>query len=137
MTDDQSKLGRALRGYRKQKRKSQAVVAARARVSVNTLRNLERGKGRASSLARVLRALGLEMKLDGSRTQHPLQKLEDVRLSRDYSQRFVAEKLRVSRNTLGRIERGAGVHLGSIEAYAEAIDAPLYLAPVKKKSRRR
>ena len=136
MTDLLNKLGRAVRGYRRQQRQTQAMVAAKARVSVNTLRNIERGKGRALSFDRVLRALHLELKLDGSRSRVPLATLVDVRLGHAYSQRFVAKQLQMSRNTLGRLERGCSVRLETLEVYARAIDANLYVAPATKKGRR-
>ena len=136
MTDILNKLGRAVCGYRRQQRQTQAAIAAKARISVNTLRNIERGKGRASSFDRVLRALDLELKLDGSGSRTPLAKLADVRLGNGYSQRFVAKQLHMSRNTLGRLERGDSVRLETLEVYARAIDANLYVAPAQKKGRR-
>ena len=123
MTDILNKLGGAVCGYRRQQRQTQAAIAAKARISVNTLRNIERGKGRASSFDQVLRALDLELKLDGSRSRTPLVKLMDVRLDNGCSQRFVAKQLRMSRNTLGRVELGGPVRLDTLEVYARAIDA--------------
>lgn len=128
-----SLIGRALRRYRRRRRQGQIEIAWRAQVSVNTVGNLERGRGRLSSLRRILKVMRLELKLEGSRARDPLLALRRVRESRGYSQRFVAERLAMSRHTLAAIERGEDVLLEKLEVYARAIDARLIVVTKTRK----
>ena len=52
-----------------------------------------------------------------------------------YSQRFVAERLHMVRNTLGRLERGGPVRLATLEVCAQAIEAKLDVVPKTERTR--
>lgn len=75
-------LGERLRAARLRRRMTQAALAARADVSLPTLRKLEQGEG-SSSLATLLRALevlGLDHDLDALAREDELgRRLQDIR----------------------------------------------------------
>ena len=58
-------LGERLRDLRLRKNITQAALAERALLSVGTIKSLEAGKGKLSSLVAVLRELGALEQLDG------------------------------------------------------------------------
>jgi phage N-6-adenine-methyltransferase len=125
----QSTLGAALRRYRKAQDLTQAALAVRAGIGITALRAAERGQGRLGTLARLLTALGLELR---GRTliAGPIgPALAQARQQRRQSRREVARALGMSRNTLSSLERGRGL-LSGLEAYGGAVSAGLYLAAI-------
>ena len=75
----------------------------------------------------------MELRIDGNKTNEPLLELAGIRDARGYSMRFISEQLRISRTTLVKLERASDIgRVETLEAYARAIDAKLYIAPTAK-----
>ena len=125
-------IGALIRTHRRRKRLTQIELAAAAQVSPTTVRNLERGRGRLSSFGKIIRALSLQLLLDGS-THTPLLRLRGVRERADYSLRFVSARMRVSRRSLSALESGGPGRLETLVDYAAAISAVLTIAPRARK----
>ena len=71
------------------------------------------GNNVESRLGWLLAALDLEIRMEGASAQSPLLVLASIRESRDYSKRFIATRLGISRN---------------------AVDTKIYIAPKKAAS---
>jgi transcriptional regulator with XRE-family HTH domain len=121
-------LGRALRAARKARNYTQQRLARHIRMSVSVVRNLERGLGRVSNLARVLRKLNLELRGRALKAGPIGPALVTARQQRRLSRRALARALHVSRNTLAVTESGGGL-VQTLEAYSGAVGARLYVAP--------
>jgi transcriptional regulator with XRE-family HTH domain len=88
---------------------------------------VERGRGRVSSLAAILKTLELELR-GRQLSSGPIgPALVLARKRRKISQRKLAKALGVSRNTLIAVESGGGL-VTTLEAYAGAVAAGLYVA---------
>jgi transcriptional regulator with XRE-family HTH domain len=115
-----------LRARRKAQELTQAALAVRAGIGITALRSAERGQGRLGSFARLLTALGLELRGRTLMAGPVGPALATARQKRRQSRRGVARALGVSRNTHAAIEGGVGL-LSALEAYGAAIGAGLYL----------
>jgi transcriptional regulator with XRE-family HTH domain len=122
-----SQLGRVFRDARKAAGLTQADLATRAEIGLSAVQAVEKGRGRVSSLIAVLKALGLELR--GRQLSAGLigPALVLARKRRRISRRKLSKTLAVSRNTLVAVETGGGL-VGTLEAYAGAVAAGLYLA---------
>jgi transcriptional regulator with XRE-family HTH domain len=127
LVEYRSQLGRLFRDSRKAARLTQAELAAQAGVGLSAVQAIEKGRGRISTLAAILRALGLELR-GRQLSAGPIGPgLVLVRKRRKISRRKLSKALGVSRNTLVAVEAGGGL-VGTLEAYAGAVAAGLYLA---------
>ena len=92
----EAEVGRHLKTHRVHKNLDQATVAARAGISVRSLRNLENGNGSSlRTLILVLRALGRETWLD---TIAPVPTINPIMLTRMATPRQRASKPRSSKS---------------------------------------
>ena len=97
------------------------------------MRVVERGQGRVSTLARLLEALGLELRGRSLVAGAIGAALAAGRNRRRQSRREIARALDVSRNTLAGFEGDVGL-VATLEAYGAAIGAGLYLAAGARRS---
>ena len=122
-----SQLGNIFRDARKTAGLTQVELAKQIAIDVSTVQAVERGRGRVSSLKAILKTMGLELR-GRQLTAGPVgPALVLARKRRKMSRRRLAKALDVSRNTLVAVERGGGL-VGTLEAYAAAVAAGLYLA---------
>ncbi|MGX4802067.1 DNA N-6-adenine-methyltransferase [Bradyrhizobium guangdongense] len=96
------------------------------------MQGVERGKGRASSLHAILKALGLELRGRQLPAGRVGVALLQVRKRRKLSRRKLAEVLGVSVDALVSTERGGGL-VSVLESYGDAVAARFYLAPPGEK----
>jgi DNA-binding XRE family transcriptional regulator len=123
----QSQLGQLFRDARKAAALTQAELALQAGVGLSAVQAVERGHGRVSSLTAVLKTLGLELRGRQLAAGTIGLALVLARERRKISRRKLSKALGVSRNTLVAVENGGGL-VGTLEAYAVAVAAGLYLA---------
>jgi transcriptional regulator with XRE-family HTH domain len=124
---NQSQLGQLFRDARKGAGLTQAELALRASIGLSAVQAVEQGRGRVSSLTAMLKTLGLELR-GRQLSAGPIgPALVLARKRRKVSRRKLAKALGVSRNTLVAVETGGGL-VGTLEAYAGAVGAGLYLA---------
>ena len=88
---------------------------------------VEKGRGRMSSLNAIVKTLGLELRGRQLESGRVGPALVLARKRRKVSRRKLARALDLSRDTLVAIEAGGGL-ITSLEAYAGAVGAGLYLA---------
>ena len=106
---------------------TQAELASGAGIGLSAVRAVERGHGRVSSLTAILNTLGLELR-GRQLSAGPIgPAMVLARQRRKISRRKLSKALGVSRNTLVAVEAGSGL-VGTLEAYAGAVAAGLYLA---------
>ncbi|MEH2562430.1 DNA N-6-adenine-methyltransferase [Bradyrhizobium sp. AZCC 2289] len=127
MVGFQSQLGRLFRDARKAEGLTQAELAEQAHIGLSAVQAVEKGRGRISSLNSVLNALGLELRGRQLIAGPVGPAMVLARKRRKVSRRKLAKALGVSRNTLVAVETGGGL-VGTLEAYAGAVGAGLYLA---------
>ena len=109
MVANQSQLGGFLRDARKAAGLIQAQLAARADIGLSAVQAVERGRGRVSSLAAILKTLGLEIR-GRQLSSGPIgPALVLARKRRKISSRKLSKALGVSRNTLVAVETGGGL----------------------------
>jgi transcriptional regulator with XRE-family HTH domain len=120
-------LGRLFRVARKAARLTQAELAEQAGIGLSAAQALERGRGRISSQNAILKTLDLELRGRQLVAGPVGPALVLVRKRRKISRRKLAKALGVSRNTLVAVETGGGL-VSTLEAYASAVGAGLYLA---------
>jgi transcriptional regulator with XRE-family HTH domain len=123
----QGQLGRVFRDSRKSTGLTQAKLAEQAGIGLSAVQAVERGRGRISSLNAILKRLGVELRGRQLAAGPVGPALVLARKRRKVSRRKLAKALGVSRNTLVAVEIGGGL-VGTLEAYASAIGAGLYLA---------
>ncbi|WP_341773738.1 helix-turn-helix transcriptional regulator [Burkholderia stabilis] len=93
----EAELGERLKEFRVHRNQDQATLAARAGVSVRTLRNLESGSGSSlHTLILVARALGREQWFE---TIAPVPTINPLMLTRTAAPRQRASKPRVKKST--------------------------------------
>jgi transcriptional regulator with XRE-family HTH domain len=127
LIENQSQLGRLFRDARKAAGLTQADLATQAEIGLSAVQAVERGRGRISSLTTVIKALGLELR-GRQLSAGPIgPAFVLARKRRKVSRRKLSKVLGVSRNTLAAVETGGGL-VGTLEAYAGAVAAGLYLA---------
>ena len=125
----QNRLGKELKQARKSKGWTQAYLASSARLSVPTVRYLERGLGSLSSFFRVLEALGLEpagRNLSGGQSLG--QRLANMRKRRNLSQRGLAALVGVTAPTIVALERANRGRLATLDRVLTQLGAGAYLA---------
>jgi len=127
LVENQSQLGRLLRDARKAAGLTQADLAAQADIGLSAVQAVEQSRGRVSSLTAVMEAMGLELRGRQLSAGPVGLALAHARKRRSMSRRKLAKALGVSRNTLVAVERGGGL-VGTLEAYAGAVAAGLYLS---------
>lgn len=119
-----------LRDARRSRQLTQASLANAARLSIPTIRALERGGGSLSNFNRAVAAMGAV--LDGRNLPPGYaigSRLKALRLRRGISVRELAGLSRVSAPTIAAIEAGSGGHMRSIAAMAAALGAGLAVRP--------
>jgi transcriptional regulator with XRE-family HTH domain len=127
LVEYRSQLGRLLRDARKAAGLTQAELATQARIGLSAVQAVEKGRGRVSSLTAVIKALGLELR-GRQLSAGPIgPALVLARKRRKVSRRKLSKALGVSRTTLVAVETGRGL-VGTLESYAGAVAAGLYLA---------
>jgi phage N-6-adenine-methyltransferase len=122
-------LGFDLRRHRKDRRMTQAELAANAGLSVPTVRLLERTRGHLTSWNAALAALGLEIvgrNLPAAETLG--QSIAALRRSRGFSQRALAELAEVTQPTILAIERYGTGRLETLSRILARLGAGAYLA---------
>jgi len=124
---NQSQLGQLFRDARKAAGLTQADLAAKADIGLSAVQAVERGRGRVSSLTAIMTAMGFELRGRQLSAGPVGPALVSARKRRKMSRRRLAKALGVSRNTLAAVEGGGGL-VGTLEAYAGAVAAGLYLA---------
>jgi transcriptional regulator with XRE-family HTH domain len=127
LVGNQSQLGQLFRDARKAAGLTQAELAIQAGIGLSAVQAVERGHGRVSSLTAILKTLGLELRGRQLSAGAIGAALALARKRRKVSRRKLSKALGVSRNTLVAVEAGGGL-VGTLEAYAGAVAAGLYLA---------
>jgi transcriptional regulator with XRE-family HTH domain len=122
-----SQLGRLFRDARKVAGLTQVKLASRAGIGLSAVQAVEQGRGRVSSLTAMLKTLGLELRGRQLAAGPIGAALVLARKRRKISRRKLSAALGVSRNTLVAVETGGGL-VGTLEAYAAAVAAGLYLS---------
>jgi DNA-binding XRE family transcriptional regulator len=92
-----------------------------------TVRNVEMGRGSMVSVDAVLRALELRLHVGYRNIGEPQQVLAFLRKEYRLSRSSVAKEMGISRNTLARLDRGEPGRLETLETYARAIDADIFI----------
>ena len=127
-----TRLGSLIRTARKSAGLTQANLAKKARIGLSALQGVEQGKGRASSLGAILKALGLELRGRQLPARPVGAALLQVRKRRNLSRRQLAKALGVSVDALVSTESGGGL-VSVLESYGDAVAARFYLAPPHEK----
>ncbi|MBR0783930.1 DNA N-6-adenine-methyltransferase [Bradyrhizobium iriomotense] len=127
-----TRVGSLVRTARKSAGYTQASLAKKARIGLSALQGVEQGKGRASSLGAILKALGLELRGRQLPAGPVGAALLQVRERRKLSRRRLAKALGVSVDALVSTERGGGL-VSVLESYGDAVAARFYLAPPGEK----
>jgi transcriptional regulator with XRE-family HTH domain len=122
-----SQLGQLFRDARKAAGLTQADMAAHAHIGLSAVQAVEQGRGRVWSLNAILKTMDLELRGRQLAAGPVGPALALARKRRKMSRRRLAKALGVSRNTLVAVEQGGGL-VGTLEAYAGAVAAGLYLA---------
>ena len=122
-----SAVGRSFWTCRNAQMLSQRELALRSGLSVQAVRNLERGRGRWSSVEAVLAALNV--RISGRLPSAPTlgQRLLRLRNRRGMTQQEVAELSGLTMPTIRAIERGEPSRLESVEALASSLAASITL----------
>ena len=109
-----------LRTTRRSRGLTQAEVAASARISLPTLRALERGEGGVRALVAVMVALDLHWGWAPDRVQ-AARALADRRRARGLSQAQLADRIGVSRPVIIALERDLGATVATVVRAAAAL----------------
>jgi phage N-6-adenine-methyltransferase len=124
-----SELGSALRRARKAHQHTQIFMANTARLSVQTVRNLERGRGTLASLDTLLTALALELRGRNLPAGSSLAaQLTALRRKRGLSQRDLAEITHVAPGTIVALERTGRGRVETLDRVLQTLGAGAYLA---------
>ena len=119
-----------LQGIRRRTKLTQVMLAAKAKISVPTLRQAECGQGNLATLITLADALGVEI---SGRSMPPGDSLGErlavLRKRRGMGRRLLAELAGVSPTTLATVEHGGTCHLASMLRIATALGAHLQLVP--------
>ncbi|WP_370470523.1 helix-turn-helix domain-containing protein [uncultured Paracoccus sp.] len=110
-----------LRTTRRSRGLTQAEVAASARISLPTLRALERGEGGVQALVAVMVALDLHWGWAPDRVQ-AARALADRRRARGLSQAQLANRIGVSRPVVIALERNLGATVATLVRATDAAD---------------
>jgi phage N-6-adenine-methyltransferase len=109
---------------------TQAELAAKAGLSVPTVRNIERTQGHLESWNAALAALGLEIAGRNLPAAHTLgQSIAILRRRRGLNQRSLAGLAEVTPPTLWALERHGRGRLGTLNRVLARLGAGAYLAP--------
>lgn len=123
-------LSPSLAAARQESGLTQAGLAARATLSVPTVRHLEAGRGQIRSFLKALAALELEL---GGRNLPPGSslgaRLADLRHRRGLSQRQLAALLGITQPTLVALERRSQGRLATLEKAFSVLGAGPVLLP--------
>ena len=124
-------LGEGLHRIRVQRQLTQRFLAHHAGISVPTIRGLEQGHGRLSSLWQVLTTL--EVTLDGRNLsvggRHVGRRIVALRQRRGFSQRTLAALTSVTQPTIIALERHATGRLATLDRVLSSLGAGAYLRP--------
>ena len=132
----QNALGLALRSARKDAGLTQGRLAAKAGISIPTVRLLERGRGTLSSWVLVLEAL--KLKLHGRNLPNALtvgEQVAQLRHRRGIGQRGLCKLIQVSQPTLVQLERRNRGRLSTLDRALGVLGAGPRLLPVDQKVR--
>ena len=124
-----SSLGHSLRDARKQRSFTQGELAVQCRVSANTIRNIERGRGRLSTLSVITNGLNLELRGRSLQKGDTGQALKQLRQRHGISRRKLAQILSMSRTTLAALEAGQAGRFVTLEAVGQMLGAGLHFTP--------
>lgn len=122
-------FGRQLHQHRKQQKLNQQQLAAKAGLSLPTIRQLERGQGYLSSFQAVLDVLGIQVvgrNLPQGEAIGP--QVATLRQRRDLNQRDFAAMLNITQPTLINLERHSKGKLVTLENALAVLGAGAYLA---------
>lgn len=125
-------FGRELRRRREEFGFTQIRLAQAAQLNPTTIALLEAGKGRISTLERVLTVLSIEIRSRQLRTGAIGPALKVLRVRRRISQRTAARALSVSRNTVAFLESGGSGRVETMIRYAQLLAAGLSLTPASR-----
>ncbi len=128
-----SRLGTALRSYRKRQRKTQAELAAEAKLAERTVWLMERGQGGIDSFRAALEALDLSLYCRNGAGKTVQELIVTLRRRRALSQEELAELAGVTRPTIGALEREGKGRFSTLERVLTALGAGPYLAEVGHK----
>jgi|ERR1700674_2671462 len=129
-----SSVGLALRQGRVAAYLSQEKLAKITSIDRKTISRLEQGHGYLSSLNRVAKALGLELRVRGFPHAPVGAALKAVRQRRYITATALASMLEISQSTLRRLEKSSSVRLDTIEAASQLLGIALYLAPSRART---
>lgn len=119
-----SYLGRVLRRKRKDLGLIQSEVCGIARISLPTLRNLERGRGRTASWFRAVSALGCQLRGRNLPFEMSLgQGLVTLRKRRGIGQRELARLSQVSRPSIIALEHDQSASLSALDRILAVLGA--------------
>lgn len=127
-----SPLGRSLRDARKGLLLTQCELARQCSLSVNTIRNIERGRGWLSTLATITQRLDYELRGRSLQQGEIGNALQILRKRHGISRRKLARMLSVSRTTLAALEAGQAGRFETLEAVGQALGAGLYFAALER-----
>ena len=123
-------LGKLLRTERKSRRFTQAVLAVQAKLSIPTIRLLERGKGSLRAWERTLAALRLTLRGRNLPQAATLgRQIAMLRRRRGIGQRGLANLIGVSQPTLVKLERRSEGRLRTVDRVLGALGAGPKLVP--------
>jgi phage N-6-adenine-methyltransferase len=126
----QNTLGNALRTIRKVRGMTQGEAAARAGVSVPTLRLLERGRGNVRSWNAVLKALGVELVGRNLPSGEGMgARVALLRKRRGLGQRGLAAMVGCTQAAIGALERQGGGRVRILDRVLLVLGGGAYLAP--------
>ena len=125
-------FGKELRRCRREIGLTQLQLAEATLLNPTTIGLLEAGKGRISTLERVLSELRVEIRSRQLRTGPVGPALRVLRVRRRISQRMVARALSVSRNTVGALESGGPGRVETMIRYAQLLAAELTLGALSR-----
>jgi transcriptional regulator with XRE-family HTH domain len=121
-------LGEGLRRERKRQRLTQDAAARCAGLSIPTVCQLERGRGRLSSFLRLLDALAVELAGRNLPSGPGMgRRIASLRKRRGLSQRALARMARVLPPTVTALERAECGRLETLDAVLTVLGAGAYL----------
>ncbi|NVK17507.1 MAG: helix-turn-helix domain-containing protein [Methylocystaceae bacterium] len=123
-------FGHQIRNHRKRSLLTQAQLAERAGLTIDAVRNVERGQGTVQTLETILRCLHIQ--LSGlPRASSIGGQIKRLRSRHGHSQRRMAERCGLSQPTIIRLERGQG-RISSLHAIAERYNIKLFVRDHKR-----
>ena len=123
-----NRLGRELRRRRKIAGVTKTELAAKAHLSVQTVRRLENGSGNLGSWRRAINALGLSVQGKTLPLGIPLgMAFAELRRRKGVTQRELSSMVRISQRALIAFERRNEGRLATLECVGAALGAGLYL----------